>query len=257
MHQLLQEHGLDFRHFLDQLLVERPKESNKGHTQFSYAEHKSSRQPKISIVTSPQETNPSPFTSPSQFSPTEVGSPPIQRMPSPSPSTSSATPISTRRRTPAPPSAFREPSSPRSITPPPPPSAPSHPPSPHRNRSRTPVPLPSPMPMSPASDLAPPASAPITGLGISVRNARTPPPSSSAGLPAALTPGSGRSGIGQLGPTRARLVDEEKDREPYSPGGRVKSVRTNPSLPPRSVKRPGSSSGLTPRSVVPQREGMF
>ncbi|KAF9453876.1 hypothetical protein P691DRAFT_718920 [Macrolepiota fuliginosa MF-IS2] len=287
--KLLQEHGLDFRYLLDQLVVEKPKETDKGSTHFSFAAHRLSKQGDLSSLVKQLDIGQSTPQPPPQPEEKEQSS--VQQLPPPPPPPTLSAPPPTRRRTPAPPSAFREPS-PKSMTPPtdaiptpsktpqpPPPSSISvYPPSPsYPTRSRTPVaapasaninPLPASMPLSP-STMIPPMSAPVTGFGTpSARKVRTPPPNS-AGLPAALTPGSGRPGGSQFGSIRDRYVDKDRDWETGSTGSaggsiRVRSVRGNPLLPPRSANRPGSQHGnngpsgqSTPRGVVPQREGMI
>ncbi|KAJ3570629.1 hypothetical protein NP233_g4270 [Leucocoprinus birnbaumii] len=322
--KLLREHGLDFSYLLDQLLVEKPKEIEKGSSSFSFSAHRLSKQGDLSTLL--QQVDITQSNSQSQADSTEPS--PIQTLPSaPPPPMLSAPPPPTRRRSPAPPSAFREPTSPRNGTPPP--SAPS---SSQGDSVKAPLALKSPQPQMPLSSASvypssrsrtpvgagsatlnpgssmvspmpspiPPSSAPATGLGLNNLNtSATPQPrrrgtpggTNSAGgrdsPPVPMTPVGGRSNMNPFGSLRGRPSTEgsgewgEGSSGMVSPtltgGGSVRSraPRINPSLPPRSVNRPGSllaanstgSSGSatgsgqgqqpSPRGVVPQREGMF
>ncbi|KXN90085.1 Exocyst complex component EXO84 [Leucoagaricus sp. SymC.cos] len=302
--KLLREHGLDFNYLLDQLLVEKPKETERGSSQFSFSAHRLSKQGDLSALVKQLDLSQSapqpPQAREDKGKAIDKEPSPIQQLPpAPPPPTLSAPPPPARRRSPAPPSAFRELNSPRNQTPPQPDNVAAPTPtsstsvysasasSAYPTRNRTPISAgsttlntvpPSPMPLSLAST-------PVTGLGLNISSTATPrrtrgssPPPSAPGTsvnggPVPVTPAGRPSLGGHLGSVRGRpSTDESKERDwetastVSTPAGsvRARNMRTNPSLPPRSVNRPGSLLGSNstggqsgPRGVVPRREGMF
>jgi exocyst complex component 8 len=260
--QLLEEFGLDFRHLLDSLLIQNPKQAPNANAEFHVTDRRQSKQIlQATRQPSRQELRPRKSSSTLQTpAPPTLGPAPIGRNRSPAPSlqtsvSSSSTVTSAR------PAALNL-DSPTSSTysgrpelPPPVPSARSA-----MFRSRTPVSASTGQPRSqtPTNNYEITPTAPLSPTPRRTAASPHPPVAASAMRQSNSNPANASSAAASYYRDRDRDRPSKSARGSPVPSNRNATASPVP-LPPRSVHRPGSSVGRPPPppSATIPREGMF